>query len=114
MSLRGILDDLEPHFHKGGKWEKWYSLYEAVDTIFYSPPAVTKTTAHVRDGIDLKRIMITVWMCTFPAMFAACISMAATRWKPLLLVPLKPQRVCWAPSWRSLVGLNTGRTQVCS
>ncbi len=70
MSLRGMLDDLEPHFHKGGKWEKWYSLYEAVDTIFYSPPSVTKNTAHVRDGIDLKRIMITVWMCTFPAMFA--------------------------------------------
>ncbi|WP_420550723.1 NADH:ubiquinone reductase (Na(+)-transporting) subunit B [Litorivicinus lipolyticus] len=70
MSLRGMLDELEPNFHKGGKWEKWYSLYEAVDTIFYSPAAVTKNTAHVRDGIDLKRIMITVWMCTFPAMFA--------------------------------------------
>ena len=70
MSLKSMLEDLEPHFHKGGKWEKWYSLYEAVDTIFYSPASVTKTTAHVRDGIDLKRIMITVWMCTFPAMFA--------------------------------------------
>ena len=70
MSLKSILADLEPHFHKGGKYEKWYSLYEAVDTIFYSPPSVTKTTAHVRDGLDLKRIMITVWMCTFPAMFA--------------------------------------------
>ena len=30
---------------------------------------MTKTTAHVRDGIDLKRMMITVWLCTFPAMF---------------------------------------------
>lgn len=67
--LRKILDDMEPLFHKGGKYEKWYALYEAVDTIFYSPKTVTKTTAHVRDGIDLKRIMITVWMCTFPAMF---------------------------------------------
>ncbi|NLC22441.1 MAG: NADH:ubiquinone reductase (Na(+)-transporting) subunit B [Halomonadaceae bacterium] len=69
MSIRQTLDNLEPHFHKGGKYEKWYPLYEAVDTIFYSPPSVTKTTAHVRDGIDLKRMMITVWMCTFPAMF---------------------------------------------
>ena len=69
MAIRQTLDNLEPHFHKGGKYEKWYPLYEAVDTIFYSPPSVTKTTAHVRDGIDLKRIMITVWMCTFPAMF---------------------------------------------
>lgn len=68
-SIRKFLDGLEPHFHKGGKYEKWYALYEAVDTIFYSPPSVTKTTAHIRDGVDLKRIMITVWLCTFPAMF---------------------------------------------
>lgn len=60
---------MEPHFHKGGRYEKWYSLYEAVDTVFYKPSSVTKTTSHVRDGIDLKRIMITVWLCTFPAMF---------------------------------------------
>ncbi len=69
MSIRQTLDRLEPHFHKGGKYEKFYPLYEAVDTIFYAPPSVTKTTAHVRDGVDLKRIMITVWACTFPAMF---------------------------------------------
>jgi len=69
MGLRTILDNMEPHFHKGGKYESWYALYEAVDTIFYRPSDVTKTTAHVRDGIDLKRIMITVWACTFPAMF---------------------------------------------
>ncbi len=68
-ALRSFLDKIEPNFHKGGKHEKWYALYEAVDTIFYRPPTVTKTTAHVRDGIDLKRIMITVWLCTFPAMF---------------------------------------------
>ncbi|SDJ38986.1 Na+-transporting NADH:ubiquinone oxidoreductase subunit B [Billgrantia gudaonensis] len=69
MGIRQTLDNLEPHFHKGGKYERLYPLYEAVDTIFYSPPDVAKTTAHVRDGIDLKRIMITVWLCTFPAMF---------------------------------------------
>lgn len=69
MGLRKILDDMEPHFHKGGKYESWYALYEAVDTVFYRPSDVTKTTSHVRDGIDLKRMMITVWLCTFPAMF---------------------------------------------
>jgi Na+-transporting NADH:ubiquinone oxidoreductase subunit B len=60
---------MEPHFHKGGKYEKWYALFEAADTIFYSPNSVTRTSSHVRDGIDLKRIMITVWLCAFPAMF---------------------------------------------
>ncbi len=69
MGLRAYLDSIEPNFHKGGKLEKWYPLYEAVDTIFYSPGSVTSANTHVRDGIDLKRIMITVWMCTFPAMF---------------------------------------------
>nr|WP_300308631.1 NADH:ubiquinone reductase (Na(+)-transporting) subunit B [Halomonas sp.] len=69
MGIRQTLDNLEPHFHKGGKYEKFYPLYEAVDTIFYSPASVAKTASHVRDGVDLKRIMITVWLCTFPAMF---------------------------------------------
>ena len=69
MGLRSTLDNLEPHFKPGGKYESWYVLYEAVDTIFYSPSSVTQSSAHVRDGIDLKRIMITVWFATFPAMF---------------------------------------------
>lgn len=69
MALRKLLDNIEPHFEKGGKYEKWYALYEAVDTIFYSPSSVTKTGSHVRDGIDLKRVMITVWLAAFPAMF---------------------------------------------
>jgi len=69
MGLRAFLDNIEPHFHKGGKYERFYALYEAVDTIFYSPGSVTSANTHVRDGIDLKRIMITVWLCTFPAMF---------------------------------------------
>ena len=69
MSLRTFLDKIEPNFHKGGRYEKMYPLYEAVDTIFYSPGSVTAANTHVRDGIDLKRIMITVWVCVFPAMF---------------------------------------------
>lgn len=68
MGLRKVLDSVAPLFEKGGKYEKWYSLFEALDTMFYSPPSVTHSTSHVRDGIDLKRIMITVWACAFPAM----------------------------------------------
>ncbi|MEX0617714.1 MAG: NADH:ubiquinone reductase (Na(+)-transporting) subunit B [Pseudohongiellaceae bacterium] len=69
MGLRRVLDDLAPHFEKGGRYEKWYALFEAVDTIFYQPDKVTVSEPHVRDGIDLKRIMITVWLAAFPAMF---------------------------------------------
>jgi len=67
--LRNLLDKLEPNFHKGGKWEKWYALYEAVDTALFKPSDVTKNSSHVRDSIDLKRVMIPVWMATFPTMF---------------------------------------------
>lgn len=69
MGLRNVLDKIEPHVLKGGKHEKWFALYEAIDTFFYTPASVTKAASHVRDGVDLKRMMITVWMCTFPAMF---------------------------------------------
>ena len=69
MGLRAFLDKIEPDFRKGGRYENWYALYEAVDTFFYSPSSVTRSASHVRDGIDLKRIMITVWVATFPAMF---------------------------------------------
>ncbi|MDB2384383.1 NADH:ubiquinone reductase (Na(+)-transporting) subunit B [Endozoicomonas sp.] len=67
--LRKLLDSLEPHFTRGGKYEKFYALYEAADTLLYSPPDVTHNTSHVRDVIDLKRMMGLVWLCTFPAMF---------------------------------------------
>jgi len=69
MGLRSMLDNMAPAFEKGGRFEKLYPLYEAVDTGLYRPPSVTNNTAHIRDGIDLKRIMIAVWVCTFPAMF---------------------------------------------
>jgi Na+-transporting NADH:ubiquinone oxidoreductase subunit B len=60
---------MAPQFAKGGRHEKWYALYEAVDTFFYSPGQVTVSGSHVRDGVDLKRIMITVWLAAMPAMF---------------------------------------------
>jgi len=69
MSLKDTLERIEPQFEKGGKYEKWYALYEAVATVLYTPGTVTKSSTHVRDRIDLKRIMILVWMMTFPAMF---------------------------------------------
>ena len=67
--MRKKLDDIAPHFEKGGSYHKWYPLFEAVDTFLYSPPSVTHAGSHVRDSVDLKRIMILVWMATFPAMF---------------------------------------------
>ncbi|MEM1153166.1 MAG: NADH:ubiquinone reductase (Na(+)-transporting) subunit B [Pseudomonadota bacterium] len=69
MGLRSMLDNIEPHFQEGGRFQKFYAIYEVFDTFLYAPNSVTHSTAHVRDGVDLKRIMITVWLATFPAMF---------------------------------------------
>ena len=69
MGLRKYLDGIEHHFQEGGRLEQWYALYEVFDTFLYTPSTVTRNTAHVRDGADLKRIMITVWLAAFPAMF---------------------------------------------
>jgi Na+-transporting NADH:ubiquinone oxidoreductase subunit B len=69
MGLKHIIEKMEPHFEAGGRHEKWYALYEAAATFFYTPGYVTKGLTHVRDSLDLKRIMIFVWLATFPAMF---------------------------------------------
>lgn len=71
MSARDYLDSIEPHFTKGGKFEKYYGLYEMVDTFIYTPSDVTRGTTHVRDGNDLKRTMTFVVIAT-----AFCILMA--------------------------------------
>ena len=69
MGLKKLLEDLEPHFEPGGRFEKGYALFEAAATIFYTPGQVAKGKTHVRDGLDLKRMMIIVWAATFPALF---------------------------------------------
>jgi Na+-transporting NADH:ubiquinone oxidoreductase subunit B len=73
MSAREILDSIEPHFTKGGRFEKYYGLYEMVDTFIYTPSEVTRGSTHVRDGNDLKRTMtfvvIATLFCVLMAMY---------------------------------------------
>lgn len=65
--LREMLDRMEPLFTRGGRLEKFQAIYEMVDTLFYSPPDVTRGSPHVRDAIDLKRVMILVVFAATPA-----------------------------------------------
>lgn len=69
MGLKSFLEKIEHHFEAGGKLEKYYPLYESAATIFYTQGKVTPGASHVRDAIDLKRMMILVWLAVFPAMF---------------------------------------------
>lgn len=65
-ALRNALDKVHPLFAKGGILEVAYPMYEALDTFLYTPGEVATGTTHVRDGIDLKRMMITVVMALVP------------------------------------------------
>ena len=64
--LRKILDNLEPNFKKGGKLEKLYPLYEATDTILFSTDERTHSGPHIRDSVDIKRVMILVVISLIP------------------------------------------------
>ena len=69
--LRRLLDRQAHHFEPGGRLEKLYALWEAQDTILYTPGQVTAGPTHVRDGLDLKRMMMTVVIA-----LAGCVYMA--------------------------------------
>ncbi|NBC48564.1 MAG: NADH:ubiquinone reductase (Na(+)-transporting) subunit B [Gammaproteobacteria bacterium] len=66
-ALRKYLDRQERHFLPGGRYERFGALFELVDTFLYTPSTVTAGSPHVRDGIDLKRVMIFVWFAVLPA-----------------------------------------------
>lgn len=66
QALRDVLDRVHPYFVKGGILEKAYPVYEALDTFLYTPGETTKKVTHVRDGIDLKRMMSMVVLSLIP------------------------------------------------
>ena len=66
--LRNQLDKIKPHFEEGGKYEKYGPAFNGFDTFLFVPNHTTKNGAHIRDGVDLKRVMITVVIAMVPAM----------------------------------------------
>ena len=64
--LRNYLDSVHPHFIKGGRYEKFYALYEMVDTFLYTPSDVTPHAPHARDALDIKRVMTYVVIAALP------------------------------------------------
>ena len=70
--LRKVLDSQAPLFRENGKLEKLYPLYEAADTFLYTPGEVTRGPSHVRDALDLKRMMSIVVVALLPCVVMAC------------------------------------------
>ncbi len=69
--LRALLDRIGHHFEKGGRLERFHPLWEAADTFLYTPASVTKGGAHVRDALDLKRMMMLVVIAALPCVYMA-------------------------------------------
>jgi Na+-transporting NADH:ubiquinone oxidoreductase subunit B len=67
-ALRRYLDRLQPLFRRGGRFEQFSALFEMVDTLLYTPADVTRDAPHVRDAMDLKRLMIFVVLAVTPAL----------------------------------------------
>lgn len=66
MGLRNFFDRIEPHFAKGGRYEKLFPVYEMVESFLYTPKTVTTAAPHARSYIDMKRIMTYVVIATIP------------------------------------------------
>ena len=67
--LRKFFDNLKPSFMEGGKFSKYFPLFDVFENLFYSSDRRTFGSIHVRDSIDLQKVMVTVWLAAFPAMF---------------------------------------------
>jgi len=66
--IRKNLDKIKKPFEKGGRLEKFYPAFDAFETFLFVPNHTTKSGAHIRDAVDLKRTMVTVIIALIPAL----------------------------------------------
>lgn len=66
--LRDLVDNVKPTFSEGGKLSFLHSTFDAIETFLFVPNHPTKSGAHIRDGIDLKRTMFIVVIALIPAL----------------------------------------------
>lgn len=66
MGVRSFFDRIEPHFVKGGRYERLFPMYEMVESFLFTPKTVTTAAPHARSYVDMKRIMTYVVIATIP------------------------------------------------
>lgn len=99
MGLRNFFDRIEPNFVKGGKYEKYFPIYEMVESFLYTPKTVTTAAPHARSYIDMKRIMTYVVIATIPCILvglynvgfqanSALTNLPATGWRAAIIEAL--------------------------
>jgi Na+-transporting NADH:ubiquinone oxidoreductase subunit B len=96
--IRKFLDKIRPAFEEGGKLERLYPLFEATDTFLYTTDRVTTVEPHVRDSMDLKRIMMIVVYALIP-----CIFMAMWNTGNQANTAMQAMNIAAAPGWRGTV-----------
>ena len=101
-ALRSFLDSQHHHFDKGGKLEKFYPIYEMIDTFVYTPGDVAKGSVHVRDALDLKRTMITVAIALVPCILMAMFNTGFQANKVIMATSSAPE------GWRAAVMATLG------
>lgn len=63
-----VENKLQPHFEKGGRFEKMHRSFEAFQTFLYVKGDVTRQGSHIRDAVDMKRTMFHVIIALTPAL----------------------------------------------
>lgn len=67
-ALENFVKKTRVNFHPGGKFEKWYPVWDGFETFLFVPDHVTHNGVHVRDAVDLKRTMNTVIQALLPCL----------------------------------------------
>jgi Na+-transporting NADH:ubiquinone oxidoreductase subunit B len=96
--IRQFLDKIRPAFEEGGKLERLYPLFEATDTFLYTTDKATTVAPHVRDSMDLKRIMLIVVYALIP-----CVFMAMWNTGNQANTAMQAMNIAAAPGWRGAV-----------
>ena len=67
--IKHQIEKIKPNFEKGGKWEKHYYSFEALETFLFAPATTNGIKGtQIRDAIDLKRLMMTVIISMVPCL----------------------------------------------
>lgn len=69
--LLRIIDRVRPTFEEGGKLQIFNPVFDALEHFFFAPSTRTVNAPHVRDPLDLKRVMSMVIIAVIPCVFAA-------------------------------------------
>jgi len=103
-ALNKLFLDIKPLFEKGGKMERWYPIYEATDSFLFSTTKSTSAAPHIRDAIDLKRIMITVIIALIPCTLMALWNTGYQANSVLAAAGIEPDG--WRGAIMQAVGIN--------